>query len=124
VRGLLTRMPRTGTAFLAGMVALMGLPPFGLFTSEVMIFGAGFRGGRGASAALGLAILVAAFAGLLRATQTMCYGVPEREPAPEAAGWRAVLPIGLALALLVATGLAWPPGLAAALSRVAAIVER
>ena len=124
VRGLLARMPRTGAAFLAGMLALMGLPPFGLFTSEVMIFGAGFREGWGAVAAVGLAVLVAAFAGLLRATQAMCYGVPEREPAPEAAGWPATLPVGVALALLVLTGLAWPPGLAAALDRIAAIVVR
>ncbi|PYM64269.1 MAG: hydrogenase 4 subunit F [Candidatus Rokuibacteriota bacterium] len=39
VRGLLGPLPRTGGAFLAAMLALMGLPPFGLFTSEV-------RGGR------------------------------------------------------------------------------
>ena len=31
--------------FLAAMLALMGLPPFGLFVSEVMILGAGFRKG-------------------------------------------------------------------------------
>src|SRR5437016_11735404 len=36
VRGLMGPLPRTGGAFLAAMLALMGLPPFGLFTSEVM----------------------------------------------------------------------------------------
>src|SRR5438093_4759872 len=65
VRGLLGPLPRTGGAFLAAMLALMGLPPFGLFTSEVMIFGAGFREGRAGVAAVGLVLLGLAFAGLL-----------------------------------------------------------
>src|SRR5438034_498117 len=47
VRGLMGPLPRTGGAFLAAMLALMGLPPFGLFTSEVMVFGPGFSDGRG-----------------------------------------------------------------------------
>src|SRR3989475_10165405 len=62
VRGLMGPLPRTGGAFLAAMLALMGLPPFGLFTSEVMIFGAGFGEGRVGVAAVGLALLVLAFA--------------------------------------------------------------
>ncbi len=123
VRGLLTALPRTGGGFLVAMLALMGLPPFGLFTSEVLIFGAGFREGPAAAAALGLALLVLAFAGLLRATNAMLYGVAAAGAPPrEAVGWRALVPVGVALALLVLTGLAWPPGLAAALDRIAAIV--
>ena len=46
VRGLLARLPVTGRGFLAAMLALLGLPPFGLFVSEVMIFGAGFAAGQ------------------------------------------------------------------------------
>ena len=122
VRGLLNRLPRTGAAFLAAMLALMGLPPFGLFTSEVLIFGAGFRKGAIAEAALGLLLLLVAFGGLLRSTQAMLYGVPTG-PTPTAAprAWP-VIPVTLALLLLVLTGVAWPPGLDDALERLAAIV--
>src|SRR5439155_1253659 len=67
VRGLLRALPITGRAFLVAVLALMGLPPFGLFTSEVMIFAAGFREGHGWAAAAGLVLLVVAFAGLLLA---------------------------------------------------------
>jgi len=122
VRGLLSRMPRTGAAFLAVMLALMGLPPFGLFTSEVLIFGAGFRKGAIAEAALGLLLLLVAFGGLLRSTQAMLYGAPaDPTPAATPLAWP-VVPVTLALLVLVLTGLAWPPGLGDALEQVAAIV--
>jgi hydrogenase-4 component F len=122
VRGLMGPLPRTGGAFLAAMLALMGLPPFGLFTSEVMIFGAGVSEGRVGVAAVGLAFLVLAFAGLLRTTQTMLHGVPARPPAHASRGAWPAVPVLLALVLLLLTGLAWPPGLADALVRIAAVV--
>ena len=124
VRGLLGALPRTGAGFLAAMLALVGLPPFGLFTSEVLIFGAGFRHGPAIVAAVGLALLVLAFARLLRATTAMLCGAPVGTPERETGGWRAVVPVAVALALLALTGLAWPPGFAAALEGVAAIVGR
>jgi len=121
VRGLLGSLPGPGGAFLAAMLALMGLPPFGLFVSEVMIFGAGFRAGWWLATMIGLAILVVAFAGLLRATNAMVYGAADTRPFG-AAERRVPAPALAALGLLVLTGLAWPPGLAAALARAAAIV--
>ena len=45
VRGLLAAMPVTGRGFALALLALLGLPPFGLFISELMIFGAGFQRG-------------------------------------------------------------------------------
>src|SRR5213594_3257336 len=74
VGGLMVRMPHTGTAFMAAMFALIGLPPFGLFVSEVMIFGAGFAQGFAAVAGIALFLLVIAFAGLLRGVHTILYG--------------------------------------------------
>jgi len=122
VSGLMGPMPYTGGGFFAGMLALVGLPPFGLFVSEVMIFSAGFTQGFPVVAGAGLILLVMAFAGLLRATHAILYGAPSRRPAVEAGGWPHAIPLAGALALLLLTGLAWPPGLAATLDRVAAIV--
>ncbi len=122
VGGLMQGMPRTGAAFLAAMLALLGLPPFGLFVSEVMIFGAGFARGFAAVACVALLLLVIAFAGLLRSAHAILYGSAAHHPATEPAGWRPALPVAAALALLLLTGLAWPPGLSAALDRIVAIV--
>ncbi len=122
VGGLMRRMPRTGAGFLAAMLALVGLPPFGLFVSEVMIFAAGFTQGFAGVAGVALVLLVFAFAGLLRGAHAILYGTPPREPAAEVPGWRPVLPVAAALLLLLLTGLAWPPGLTDALDRVVAIV--
>jgi hydrogenase-4 component F len=98
----------------------MGLPPFGLFVSEVMIVHAGFAAGHTAVAAVAIGLVVIAFAGLLRSLQRMLYG--------EAAGrgvergtWRAV-PLVAALGLLLMTGLAWPAGLADALASIADVI--
>src|SRR6266576_436473 len=121
VGGLMRGMPRTGAAFLAAMIALLGLPPFGLFVSEVMIFGAGFAQGFPFVAGVALLLLVIAFAGLLRGVHAILYGAAG-QPAVEAAGWRPALPVAAGFALLLLTGIAWPPGLGAALDRIAAIV--
>ena len=116
-------MPRTGAAFLASILALAGLPPFGLFVSELMIFAAGFKQGFPLVAGLALLLLVIAFAGLLRAVHRILYGAPAREPVGEVAGWRSAVPVAAALGVLVLTGLAWPPGFGEALDRLVAIVS-
>jgi hydrogenase-4 component F len=122
VRGLLVTMPVTGRGFFVALLALLGLPPFGLFISELLIFGAGFREGWGFAAALGLVLLLIAFGGLLRALHHMAYGVSGGLAAQETLTWKGAAPIAVALSLLVLTGTAWPPGLAAALERVAAVM--
>ena len=71
VRGLVRAMPLTGRGFALALLALLGLPPFGLFVSELMILGAGFQRGWWLAAALALALLLMAFAGMLRALHRM-----------------------------------------------------
>jgi hydrogenase-4 component F len=114
-------MPATGRSFLAAMLALMGLPPFGLFVSEVMIFGAGFQAGFVVLPAIGLVLLVVAFAGLLRSAHRMLYGA-DAVGVRDAGALPATLPMAAALLLLVLSGLAWPPGLAASLDHIAALL--
>jgi hydrogenase-4 component F len=122
VRGVVEALPFTGRGFLVALFALLGLPPFGLFTSEIMIIGAGFETGHPWVAGAALALLVVAFGGLLRAAHGMLRG-----PAPDIAhrpgSWIAAVPIVTALALLVLTGVAWPPGLAGALALAAHAVR-
>lgn len=124
VRGLLDRMPVTGRGFLFAMLALLGLPPFGLFVSEIMIFGAGFQAGFNVLASLALIPLVVAFGGLLRAAHRMLYGTSSSPTAAEPVTWASALPIAVPLLLLVLTGVAWPPGLLGALDSIAAVIGR
>ncbi len=124
VRGLITAMPVTARAFLLAMLALMGLPPFGLFVSEVMIFRAGFEAGFLTVSILGLAFLLLAFGGLLRALHRMLYAGESLPRRTEPHMVALAVPAGVALALLVVTGVAWPPGLGAALAKIATVVGR
>jgi hydrogenase-4 component F len=120
VRGLRRAMPWTGTAFLAATLALVGLPPFGLFVSEVLILRAGFASGYPWAAGIALALLVGVFGGVLRAVNRMLYGAPPEEFGPaESPAW-ALVPVGVNLTLLVILGLGLPAGLTPALARIAA----
>ena len=76
VSGLLSAMPVTGGLFAAGMIALIGLPPFGLFLSKFAVVRAGFAAGRPGLMALVLALLVVAFVALLTHLNRMLYGPP------------------------------------------------
>jgi hydrogenase-4 component F len=124
VRGVLTTLPYTGRAFSIALLALLGLPPFGLFTSELMIFSAGFTSGHPWVTGVALALLVIAFGGLLRAGHGMLYGTASGVASGPAHHWLPAVPMAIGLALLVLTGLAWPPGLAAALDLAARVVTR
>src|SRR6266542_344381 len=57
--GLLKRMPWTGTAFLIGAAAIVGLPPLNGFVSEFLLFYAGFTAVMQPAASIALAGLVA-----------------------------------------------------------------
>jgi hydrogenase-4 component F len=120
LRGLIATLPLTGRGFALALLALLGVPPFGLFVSEVMILGAGFHAGWWFAPALALALLLVAFGGMLGALHRMAYG-PDAAPL-EAPTWRGAAPIVVGLGLLLLTGVAWPPGLGAALARAAAVL--
>jgi len=76
VRGLLTRRPALAALFAAGLVAIAGLPPFGLFASEVALVRAGFKGDLGWVMAIALALVLVVFATLLFHGQRMLLGDP------------------------------------------------
>jgi hydrogenase-4 component F len=76
VKGLLSVMPWTGGLFLAGGLALLGLPPFGLFISEILLFRAGFRSGHPWVTGFLILVLVAIFVSLLGHFNRLLYGLP------------------------------------------------
>lgn len=123
VRGLARSLPRTGGLFLVGMLALLGLPPFGLFVSEFMLFRAGFLTGHPWVTGFNLALLVWVFVSLLGVTQKMCYGPPAPGEPPTQPSILSRAPLLLNLAVLLGLGVAIPPPLLALVRQAMEIVH-
>jgi len=124
VSGLLKVMPWTGGLFAAGMLAVIGLPPFGLFISEFALFRAGFAAGRPWLMGLVLALLAVAFVSMIGHLNRMLYGAPTAGvPVGERDLWPLV-PLGACLAALVVLGVVLPAPLQALLRQIVEIVEQ
>jgi hydrogenase-4 component F len=74
VRGLAADQPALAATFGLGLIALLGLPPFSLFASELGIARAGFAAGHGWAVALAFALIVVAFAAIARHGTGMLLG--------------------------------------------------
>ncbi|MFD8497361.1 proton-conducting transporter membrane subunit [Amycolatopsis sp. NPDC059657] len=98
VRGLAARQPMLAGCLGLGILALIGLPPFSLFASELGIAHAGFAAGLGwvTTAALALATVIAA--ALIGHTSRMVLGAPPEGPGAATAS--VPLPVVLALTLI------------------------
>ncbi len=124
VSGLLRVMPWTGGLFAAGMLALLGLPPFGMFLSEFTLLRAGFADGQGWLMAVVLVFLAVAFVSLLGHLNRMLYGAaPAEVRVGEGSPW-AVLPLAGCVAALVVLGIAVPAPMTALLHRIVEIAGR
>jgi hydrogenase-4 component F len=108
IRGLLRGAPTLGWGLLLGSLAILGVPPFGVFTSEFLILTSAMRQLPWAIPVLLLALAVA-FAAVFARTQSMVLGdsnlPPVRHPP-------ALLPVFVHLGLTLMLGLYIPPFLA------------
>jgi hydrogenase-4 component F len=122
VTGLLTQMPVAGTAILVAGVALAGMPPFGLFSSEVLI-AVGAYTARPEVAYGFLALLALAFATLLYQVLRMALGGPGE--AGTALGRKCrfftTAAVGINIGVLGTIGLRVPPGLETLLASIVKI---
>ena len=108
VRGLLRAMPWTGPLFAAGILALVGVPPFGLFVSEFLLVRAAVVSRRFWLAAIVLLLLLTAFGSLLAHLNRMLYGdAPAGVRVGERGGWAAA-GLALSIGLLVVLGVTLP----------------
>jgi hydrogenase-4 component F len=124
VSGLLVTMPWTGGLFAAGMLAVIGLPPFGLFMSEFALFRAGFAAGRPWLMGLVLALLAVAFVSMIGHLNRMLYGAPAAGTAVGEGNAWPLVPLGACLAALVVLGLTLPAPVQALLAEIVDIVGR
>jgi hydrogenase-4 component F len=108
VTGLLRAMPWTGVLFAVGVLALVGLPPFGLFVSEFLLVQAAVATRRAWVAVIIVVLLLIACVSLVRHLNRMLYGdPPEGVPVGEGREWPTVVLL-LPVAVLVLLGVVLP----------------
>ncbi len=119
--GLAGTMPVTAGFFAAGMFAIAGLPPFGLFISEFALVRAGFAAGRAWLMAAVLVLVVVAFTALVTHLNRMLYGTPPQSIfVGERERW-ALVPPALCLLILLILGLMLPEPFSRLLNKVVEI---
>ncbi|MFC5721662.1 proton-conducting transporter membrane subunit [Streptomyces gamaensis] len=115
VRGLIADVPVLGVCFGLAVLALLGLPPFSLFPSELGIFRAGFTARTGGWAvAAALPLMLAAFAAVAVRTARMLLGPGTHGPASggehgRRLGAAAAAPLTAGLLACAALGVATGP---------------
>jgi hydrogenase-4 component F len=119
IRGVLRRAPWSGALLLAGLFAVTGSPPFGLFVSEITILGAAIRGGLTWLAIVIVVLLTIIFIGMAKMILDVLYGEPAEAPAPARETLSLVAgPAALAMLVLM-LGVYLPAPLRALLSQAA-----
>jgi hydrogenase-4 component F len=107
LRGLTATHPALGWGLVLGVLAIAGLPPFGIFMSEFLVVTSTFaRTSFYGLLAIPLAIgLLLAFGALILRVQGIAFGEPDAPGQPVSAS---LLPMYLHLALVLAAGLYLP----------------
>lgn len=119
IRGLIYHHPGIGWGLLVGTVAIAGFPPFGVFTSEFLLFTAALEAQPWAVGVLLFGLLVA-FAGLFRFVQPMVFGKPAAHARPVHAN---MLPVYVHLVLALMLGVSIPAFLAGWYEAAAALLH-
>ena len=108
IRGLVVISPTIGWGLMLGSLAILGMPPFGVFASEFLILTTAMREHPWATPFLLLALGVA-FAGIFMKVQPMAFG---ESSAPKLPHSPALVPVFVHLAMVLMLGLYIPPALA------------
>ena len=119
IRGLTVSHPVLGWGLVAGVVAIVGLPPMGIFMSEFLIVTSTFAREPLLAVVLGLSILVALGALLLR-LNGLAFGEPYGGNAPSKASFA---PVFAHLALVFGAGVWLPPALVTWFQHVAILLN-
>ena len=119
IRGLIRISPAIGWGLMLGTLAILGLPPFGVFASEFLIITTAMREQPWATPLL-LVALGVAFAAVFGRVQPMVFGDTTLKPLPHPP---ALMPVFLHLALGLMLGLWVPPYLDAWFRQAARMIS-
>jgi len=107
VNGVLQSLPITGVLFILGFLAIVGLPPFGIFFTEFYVFSAGIKI-HPLIAGLAVVALIFVFVGFLKLISKMILSKkPEEIAVGEANAWTYV-PIVILVIVFVSVSLFLP----------------
>jgi hydrogenase-4 component F len=118
IRGLTESHPVLGWGLVAGVVAIAGLPPLGIFMSEFLVVTSTFARQPFLAILLVLGLLVA-FGALLWRVNGLAFGTPTGRMEPVKASY---LPMFAHLALVLGAGLYLPPALVSWFQHVAKLL--
>jgi hydrogenase-4 component F len=119
IRGLTVSHPVLGWGLALGVVAIAGLPPMGIFMSEFLIVTSTFSREPALAVVLGLSLLVALGALLLR-LNGLAFGDPDGKSEPTKASF---VPVFAHFGLVLAAGIWLPPGMVAWFQHVATLLR-
>ena len=119
IRGLTETHPGLGWGLLAGVIAIAGLPPAGIFMSEFLIVSSTFAKQPLLAIPLVFGLLIAFGALLLRLTGAI-FGQPRGSTAPAETSY---LPMFLHLALVLGAGIYLPPPMVAWFQHIANLLR-
>ena len=118
IRGLTVTHPVLGWTLVAGVLAIAGLPPFGIFTSEFLVVSSTFAREPWLATILVFGILVG-LGGLFLRLNTIAFGEPRGPTAPAQASY---VPMFAHLAIVFMAGIYMPPALVAGFQNVARLL--
>ena len=118
IRGLIVLSPTVGWGLMIGTLAILGMPPFGVFASEFLILTTAMRDHPWATPILLLALGIA-FAAIFLRVQAMVFGDTKGTPLPHSP---ALVPVFAHFALVLLLGLYIPPALASWYRLAAALI--
>jgi hydrogenase-4 component F len=120
--GVVQVLPVTVLFMGLAAVAAMGLPPFGLFYSELTVLSGGFAAGRPVISILILVLLIAAFCGILKQLTRILLGARKVERPNDAKPWDGMPAMGLLVGGLLVFSVWFPEPLQQLLHRAAGII--
>jgi len=118
IRGLIQQSPAIGWGLALGTLAILGMPPFGVFTSEIMVLTTAMHEHSWATPFLLIALGVA-FAAIFSKVQPMVFGETEARRLPHPP---ALIPVFVHLAIVLLLGLYIPPYLVDWYRQAAALI--
>jgi hydrogenase-4 component F len=119
IRGLIQQSPTVGWGLILGSLAILGMPPFGVFSSEFLIITTAMHDYPWSTPILLIALGIA-FAGIFGRVQPMVFGETTAVRLPHAP---ALIPVFVHLLLVLILGLYMPPYLANWYRQAAALLS-
>jgi hydrogenase-4 component F len=120
--GMAKVLPLTAVCMGLAAVSAVGLPPFGLFFSEMTVLSGGFAAGHTLISMLVLAALLASFCGILYQLTRILPGVPKVAHASEGRSFDGIPAMGLMLVVLAVLSVWLPAPLLGVMERARDII--